>query len=99
MLGGDSSGEELGADTGCDEVLYWYDPMVPTSASMSRAISVHGYATGSKMCRRRSAGRRGRVSISSTQVQNFGIRTAEAEYGVLEPDVSVTGTLAYNGSE
>ena len=31
-------------------------------------------------------------------MQNFGMRTAEAEIGVLEPETNVTGTLAYNGA-
>ena len=29
MLGSDSTGGETGSDTGCEDVLYWYDPMVP----------------------------------------------------------------------
>ena len=99
MLGGDSSGEELGADTGCDEVLYWYDPMVPDQRFDEPGKSPFMDMQLVPKCAGGGAQAGEGVSISSTQVQNFGIRTAEAEYGVLEPDVSVTGTLAYNGSE
>src|SRR3546814_8450857 len=39
------------------------------------------------------------VNIDPTLVQNFGVRTAQAEIGVLEPETNVTGTLAYNARE
>src|SRR3546814_958100 len=41
----------------------------------------------------------GGVNIDPTLVQNFGVRTAQAEIGVLEPETNVTGTLAYNARE
>src|SRR3546814_14950153 len=39
------------------------------------------------------------VNSDPTLVQNFGVRTAQAEIGVLEPETNVTGTLAYNARE
>src|SRR3546814_4793314 len=41
----------------------------------------------------------GGVNIDPTLVQNFCVRTAQAEIGVLEPETNVTGTLAYNARE
>ena len=98
MLGDGESGEAA-ADTECEEVLYWYDPMVPDQRFDEPGKSPFMDMQLVPKCAGGGAQTGEGVSISSTQVQNFGIRTAEAEYGVLEPDVSVTGTLAYNGSD
>lgn len=96
-LGGDSG--ETAAEPECEEVLYWYDPMVPDQRFDEPGKSPFMDMQLVPKCAGGGAQAGEGVSISSTQVQNFGIRTAEAEYGVLEPDVSVTGTLAYNGSD
>lgn len=81
----------------CEEVLYWYDPMVPgqrfdepgKSPFMDMQLVPKCAGDGSQA----GAG----VTIDAAQAQNLGIRTASAEYGVLEPETNVTGTLAYNG--
>ena len=80
-------------------MLYWYDPMVPDQRFDEPGKSPFMDMQLVPKCAGGDAQGAGGVSIDSTLVQNFGIRTAEAEYGVLEPEISVTGTLAYNGSE
>ena len=100
-LGGDEGADGGEAtDTGCEEVLYWYDPMVPDqrfdepgkSPFMDMQL-VPKCADGD------GAAGEGGVNIDSSMAQNFGIRTATAEVGVLETDTTVTGTLAYNGGD
>ena len=98
-LGGESGGGDAATDTGCEDVLYWYDPMVPDQRFDEPGKSPFMDMQLVPKCAGGDAQGAGGVSIDSTLVQNFGIRTAEAEYGVLEPEISVTGTLAYNGSE
>ena len=78
MLGGDSSGEEPGADTGCEEVLYWYDPMVPDQRFDEPGKSPFMDMQLVPKCAAGAAQGAGAVSIDSALVQNFGIRTAEA---------------------
>lgn len=99
MLGGGSDGGDAAADTGCEEVLYWYDPMVPDQRFDEPGKSPFMDMQLVPKCAGGDAQAGEGVSIDSALVQNFGIRTAEAEYGVLEPETTVTGTLAYNGSE
>ena len=99
MLGSDSTGGETGSDTGCEDVLYWYDPMVPDQRFDEPGKSPFMDMQLVPKCAAGAAQGAGAVSIDSTLVQNFGIRTAEAEFGVLEPETRVTGTLAYNGSD
>ena len=94
-----STGSDAGADAGCEEVLYWYDPMVPDQRFDEPGKSPFMDMQLVPKCAGGDAQDDGGVSIDSTLVQNFGIRTAEVELGVLEPETSVTGTLAYNGSE
>ncbi len=101
MLGEDSgsSGNDAGSDPGCEEVLYWYDPMVPDQRFDEPGKSPFMDMQLVPKCAGGDAQGGGGVSIDSTLVQNFGIRTAGVEFGVLEPETSVTGTLAYNGSD
>ena len=99
MLGGGSDGGDAAADTGCEEVLYWYDPMVPDQRFDEPGKSPFMDMQLVPKCAGGDSQAGEGVSIDSAMVQNFGIRTAEAEYGVLEPETAVTGTLAYNGSE
>lgn len=100
LLGGDTGDGNGGAaaEAGCEEVLYWYDPMVPDQHFDEPGKSPFMDMQLVPKCAGGDAGGAG-VSIDPALVQNFGIRTAEAEYGVLEPDVTVTGTLEYNGSD
>lgn len=100
LLGGDASDGNGGAaaEAGCEEVLYWYDPMVPDQHFDEPGKSPFMDMQLVPKCAGGDAGATG-VSIDPTLVQNLGIRTAEAEVGVLEPETSVTGTLAYNARE
>lgn len=96
LLGGKGGGGETASDTTCKEVLYWYDPMVPAQRFDKPGKSPMGMEMIPK-CAAGEAGQAAGVTISSAAVQNFGIRTATAEYGTLEPETTVTGTIAYNG--
>ena len=77
------------------KVLYWYDPMYPQqrfdkpgkSPFMDMALQPK-YAD--------EAADDGAVTISPRVAQNFGIRTAEAQPGSLEPKLSAVGSIAYN---
>ena len=86
-----------GPDSECEDVLYWYDPMVPgqqfdkPGKSPFMDMELLPKCAGEEV----SAG----VKINPGMVQNFGIRTTQAEYGILEPEVIVTGVLAYNGRD
>ena len=91
-VGGDSATAE------CEEVLYWYDPMVPAQHFDEPGPSPFMDMALVPKCAGETAGAGG-VRIDPTLAQNFGIRTAEAEFGILEPDVTVTGTLDYNQSD
>ena len=97
QLGGTAGGDPA-AEAGCEEVLYWYDPMVPEQHFEEPGKSPFMDMQLVPKCAGETADTGG-VSIDPAMVQNFGIRTAEAEFGVLEPEVTVTGTLAYNGSD
>lgn len=84
-------------DGDCEEVLYWYDPMVPDQRFDAPGPSPFMDMQLVPKC----AGDQGQssgVRIDPAMVQNLGIRTVEARYGVLEADTVVTGTLAYDGS-
>ena len=81
-----------------EEVLYWYDPMVPDLRFDEPGKSPFMDMQLVPKCAGGDAQAGEGVGIDSGMVQNFGIRTAEAEYGVLEPETAVTGTLAYNGN-
>lgn len=99
QLGQDGGGAEGAAgSTGCEEVLYWHDPMVPGPRFDEPGPSPFMDMDLVAKCAGETAGAGG-VSIDPNLVQNLGIRTAEAEFGILEPDVTVTGTLEYNESE
>lgn len=95
---GENGGAGDAAATECEEVLYWYDPMVPDQHFDEPGKSPFMDMQLVPRCAGETAGGSG-VSIDSAMVQSFGIRTAEVQLGVLEPEVTVTGTLAYNGSE
>lgn len=81
-----------GAD--CDEVLYWYDPMVPGQRFDEPGKSPFMDMMLVPKCAGEAA--EAGVQIDPGLVQNFGIRTAGAEFGVLEPEITVSGVLAYN---
>lgn len=92
--GGETSGD---AAADCEEVLYWYDPMVPDQHFDEPGKSPFmDMELVPKCAGDADAGEAG-VTIDPALVQNFGIRAASAEFGVLEPETTVTGTIAYNG--
>lgn len=93
--GGGAPGDGGGASSSqCKDVLYWYDPMAPGQHFDKPGKSPFMDMQLVPKCAGETAA--SGVQIDSGLVQNFGIRTAEAEYGVLEPEVTVTGVLAYN---
>lgn len=93
---GESGAEDTVAKAGCEDVLYWYDPMVPDQHFDEPGKSPFMDMQLVPKCAGEDTGAQG-VKIDPTLAQNFGIRTAKAEYGLLEPEMTVTGTLAYNG--
>tara|TARA_B110001454_G_C12720530_1_gene434486 strand:- start:3053 stop:4723 length:1671 start_codon:yes stop_codon:yes gene_type:complete len=77
------------------KVLYYHDPMVPGNKFDKPAKSpfmdmmlVPVYAD--------SDGDQGKVTVSPRIQQNLGVRTAEVTEGVLSPQVSAVGSIAYN---
>ena len=97
MLGGESSGAGSATDTDCEDVLYWYDPMVPGQRFDEPGKSPFMDMMLVPKCAGEAA--EAGVRIDPGLVQNFGIRTAAAEFGVLEPEITVTGVLAYNSRD
>lgn len=97
MLGGESSGAGSPTDTDCEDVLYWYDPMVPGQRFDEPGKSPFMDMMLVPKCAGEAA--EAGVRIDPGLVQNFGIRTAAAEFGVLEPEITVTGVLAYNSRD
>jgi Cu(I)/Ag(I) efflux system membrane fusion protein len=79
------------------KVLYYHDPMVPGNKFDKPAKSpfmdmmlVPVYADGD------GGSDGGKVTISSRIQQNLGVRTAEVTEGVLSPQVSAVGNIAFN---
>ncbi|WP_341712156.1 efflux RND transporter periplasmic adaptor subunit [Erythrobacter sp.] len=97
MLGGSADGETMVEDSGCTEVLYWFDPMVPDQRFEEPGRSPFMDMQLVPKCADGEAS--AAVRIDPGLVQNFGIRTAKAEYGELEPELTVTGVLAFNGRD
>lgn len=77
-------------------ILYYHDPMVPGKRFDAPAkspfmdmmlVPVYGGAGGDDQ---------GTVTVSPRIQQNLGVRTAVVEEGVLQPMVSVVGSIAWN---
>lgn len=85
------------ASADCEDVLYWYDPMVPGQHFDEPGKSPFMEMQLVPKCAGEEAS--ADVRIDPGLVQNFGIRTSAAEFGVLEPEITVTGVLAYNGRD
>ncbi len=98
LLGGEGDSAEEVGQTECAEVLYWYDPMVPGQRFDQPGKSPYMDMALVPKCADDGAGQ-AVVSIDPALVQNLGIRTAEAEMGMLDADTIVTGTIAYNARE
>ena len=104
LLGSDVGSGDTGAGgqtgaAGCEEVSYWYDPMKPDQHFDKPGKSPFMDMQLVAKCAGGDSAASGGVTIDPTLVQNFGVRTAQAEIGVLELDTNVTGTLAYNSRE
>ena len=94
---GARTGEARGAsNTACADVLYWYDPMVPDQRFDQPGKSPFMDMELVPRCAGDSAGSPA-VEIDPALAQSFGIRTAAAQFGVLDSEIRVTGTLVYNG--
>ncbi|WP_447954270.1 efflux RND transporter periplasmic adaptor subunit [Sphingopyxis chilensis] len=96
---GNSADSSAANEAGCKEVAYWYDPMKPDQHFDKPGKSPFMDMQLVAKCAGGEAAGAGGVNIDPTLVQNFGVRTAQAEIGVLEPETNVTGTLAYNARE
>jgi Cu(I)/Ag(I) efflux system membrane fusion protein len=94
----DNANGNAAAEAGCEDVLYWYDPMVPAQRFDQPGKSPFMDMQLVPKCAGGGAAQAG-VSIDPSLVQNLGIRTAEAAMGVLETETTVTGTIAYNVRE
>lgn len=97
-LGGEE-GNKTATSGQCTNVLYWYDPMKPDQHFDKPGKSPFMDMQLVPKCAGGDEAGAGGVKIDPTLVQNFGMRTATAEFGVLEPDTTVTGTLTYNGRD
>lgn len=95
--GGDAGAAMANGD--CADVLYWYDPMVPGQRFDEPGKSPFMDMPLVARCAGDGPQNDEGVRIDATQVQNLGIRTARARYGVIEPETIVTGTLAYDGGD
>ncbi len=95
--GSDEGGMSGAAEGDCEEVLYWYDPMVPAQRFDQPGKSPFMDMQLVAKCAGEAA--TAGVQIDPSLIQNFGIRTAPAEFGILEPEITVTGVLAYNGRD
>ena len=94
----DNANGNAAAEAGCEDVLYWYDPMVPAQGFDQPGKSPFMDMQLVPKCAGGGAAQAG-VSIDPSLVQNLGIRTAETAMGVLETETTVTGTIAYNVRE
>lgn len=76
-------------------ILYYHDPMVPANkfdrpgkSPFMDMMLVPVYAGGDSD--------EGRVTVSPRVQQNLGVRTAEVVQGMLSPQVSAVGSIAFN---
>src|SRR3546814_9841042 len=88
---GNSADSSAANEAGCKEVAYWYDPMKPDQHFDKPGKSPFMDMQLVAKCAGGEAAGAGGVNIDPTLVQNFGVRTAQAEIGVLEPETNVTG--------
>src|SRR3546814_12421350 len=77
-------------EAGCKEVAYWYDPMKPDQHFDKPGKSPFMDMQLVAKCAGGEAAGAGGVNIDPTLVQNFGVRTAQAEIGVPEPETNDT---------
>ena len=80
------------------KVLYWYDPMVPQEHyGNPDSLSSMGMKTQPKFADENATpgGPLG-VSVDPAAKQNLGIRVATVESGMIESELTVTGTIEFN---
>ena len=94
----DNANGNAAAEAGCEDVLYWYDPMVPAQRFDQPGKSPFMDMQLVPKCAGGGAAQAG-VSIDPSLVQNLGIRTAVAKRGMLETETALTGNIAYNARE
>ena len=77
------------------KILYYHDPMVPASKFDKPAKSPFMDMMMSPVYAD-SDGDQGKVTVSARTQQNLGVRTAAVTEGMLSPQVSAVGSIAYN---
>ena len=80
------------------KILYWYDPMVPLEHyGNPDSLSSMGMKTQPKYADGTAApGQAPGVTVDPATQQNLGVRLATVESGVIESDMTVTGTIDFN---
>ena len=80
------------------KILYWYDPMVPLEHyDNPDSLSSMGMKTQPKYADGTAApGQAPGVTVDPAAQQNLGVRLATVESGVIESDMTVTGTIDFN---
>ena len=84
------------AERGKRKILYWYDPMVPQERHEGPGLSSMGMQTIPKYADEGGAGEAPGVRVDPSVMQNLGVRLATAEYGMIESDLTVSGTIDFN---
>lgn len=77
------------------KILFYHDPMVPASKFDKPGKSPFMDMMMSPVYAD-SDGDQGNVTVSSRIQQNLGVRTAEVREGMLSPQVSAVGSIAFN---
>lgn len=83
-------------EAGKRKILYWYDPMVPQEHHEGPGLSSMGMQTIPKYADEGGAGEAPGVRVDPSAMQNLGVRLATAEFGMIESDLTVTGTIDFN---
>lgn len=78
------------------KVLYWYDPMTPQQHFDHPGTSPMGMQMVPKYAESGGALEQNVVRVSSAEVQNLGMRTAEVKVGRLTDTVQVPGTITWD---
>lgn len=78
------------------KVLYWYDPMTPQQHFDHPGVSPMGMQLVPKYAEAGRAAEQNVVRVSSAEVQNLGMRTAEVKVGRLSDTVQVPGTVTWD---
>ncbi|MBS0487059.1 MAG: efflux RND transporter periplasmic adaptor subunit [Proteobacteria bacterium] len=78
------------------QILYWYDPMKPEQHFDHAGLSPMGMQMVPKYADGGRDETQDVVRVSSAQVQNLGMRTAQVKIGRLSDSVNVPGTVAWD---